>query len=196
MPARPLALALLIALALAAPATALIENPAEPPGGIETITPEVAWRAGGDDDEVFFGSVGRILAGPDGQVYVLDTQLSEVQVYDRDGQWLATLGREGEGPGEVRGPADCFLVPDGRLCIAQSFPGRLVYLNQDGTPGGQAQYQPLGEPSTFSVMVSGLEAPGGMLLAGIRFKQNGPQAMQTFFLSHCDTEGAEEVVYL
>jgi hypothetical protein len=203
MPARTLALApaitlilsLSLVLALSA-AAAVVENPATPPGGVDTVTPEEAWRAGGEDDEVFFGSVGRVLAGPDGQILVLDTQLSQVQVYDRDGVWLRTLGREGDGPGEVRGPADAFFVPDGRLCVPQSFPGRLVFLNPDGTPGGQAQYQPLGEPSTFSVMVTGLTAPDGMLLAGIRFKQNGPQAMQTFFLSLCDAEGAEQTVYL
>lgn len=193
MLARLSLLSLCVLMAGSAPA--LVENPADPPGGVKTITPVEIWRAGGEDDEVFFGSVGRVIAGPDGQVLVLDTQQAQVQVYDRDGQWLQTLGREGDGPGEVRGPADAFFLPDGRLCIAQSFPGRLVFLNPDGTPGGSAQYQPMGEPSTFSVMVSGLTAPDGMLLAGIRFKQNGPQAMQTFFLSLCDAEGAEKTVY-
>ncbi len=196
MHARTLALALasvliLITVAAAAP----LENPATPPGGVQTITPVESWRAGGEDDEVFFGSVGRVLAGPDGQIMVLDTQRAQVQVYDHHGQWLRTLGREGDGPGEVRGPADAFLVPDGRLCIPQGFPGRLVYLNADGTPGGQAQYTPLGEPSSFYVIVSAMSAPEGMLLAGIRFAQNGPTAVQTYFLSLCNADGAEQAVY-
>jgi len=188
----------LILLGAAARAGAItVENPAEAPGGLRTVTLSEAWRAGGEDDEVFFGSVGRVLAGPDGTVLVLDTQLSQVQVYGPDGQWRQTLGREGDGPGEVRGPADAWYLPDGRLCIAQGFPGRLVYLEPDGTPGGQAQYQPSGAPATFTVVVSGATAPGGMLLAGIRFNQSGgPQASQTFFLSHCDAAGAEQQVFL
>jgi hypothetical protein len=186
---------IVILLAATAAATPLVENPATPPGGVQPHAPTEAWRVGGEDDEVFFGSVGRVLAGPDHTVLVLDTQLAQVQAYDQDGTWLQTLGREGDGPGEVRGPADAFHLPDGRLCLAQSFPGRLVYLNPDGTPGGQAQYQPMGEPSTFSIAVAGRTAPDGILLAGIRFKQQGPQAQQTFFLSRCDVDGREQVVY-
>jgi len=188
-----LALITYAATSLAAP----IENPADPPGDRKTVTLNEVWRAGGDDDEVFFGSVQRVLSGPDGNVLLLDNQLSQVQVYSADGTWLQTLGREGDGPGEVRGAADAFHLPDGRVCIAQSFPGRLVYLNTDGTPGGQGQYKPLGEPATFVVVVAGRSAPGGMLLAGIRFNQSGgPQAEQTFFLSNCDPDGVEQAVYL
>lgn len=191
----PVFFAVTVLLSASAMATPRVDNPETPPGGVQTVTPTEAWRVGGEDDEVFFGSVGRVLAGPDQTVLVLDTQLAQVQSYDRDGAWLQTLGREGDGPGEVRGPADAFYLPDGRLCLAQSFPGRLVYLNPDGTPGGQAQYQPLGEPTTFSIAVAGRTAPDGILLAGIRFKQQGPQAQQTFFLSRCDVDGQEQVVY-
>jgi hypothetical protein len=198
--ARELILAASLAGVVLAPvfaAAAVIENPATPPGGQRTVQPGELWRAGGEDAEVFFGSVGRVLAGPDGTVLVLDTQLSEVQVYDRHGTWLRTLGREGEGPGEVRGPADCWHLPDGRLCIGQSFPGRLVYLEADGTPAGSAEYRPATAPATFSVMVAGRPAPGGMLLAGIRMLQSGgPQAEQTFFLAQCDVEGREQAVFL
>ena len=178
-------------------APVVVENPATPADGQRTVRPRELWRAGGEDAEVFFGSVGRVLAGPDGTVLVLDTQLSEVQVYDRDGTWLRTLGREGDGPGEVRGPADCWYLPDGRLCLAQGFPGKLVYLEPDGTPAGGAQYQPARAQATFSVMVAGRSLPGSMLLAGIRMLQSGgPQAQQTFFLSRCDLEGREQTVYL
>lgn len=178
-------------------AGAVVENPTDPPDGVRTITLKETWRAGGEDDEVIFGSVMRVLSGSGGEVLVLDSQLSQVQVYDVRGQWLRSLSRAGEGPGEVRNPVDCFFLPDDRLCLAQGFPGRLVFVQPDGTPAGQAEYQPLGAPSTFSVMVGGRTAPDGMLLAGIRMNQGGgPQMQQTFFLSLCDIEGQERQVYL
>jgi len=190
----------LLALIVCVTATALaavVENPAQAPQKPRTVNLKEIWRAGGEQDDVIFGNIGRVLSGPDGTVLVLDTQLSQVQVYDARGTWLRSLGQEGEGPGEVRTPADAIPLPDGRLCLAQGFPGRLVYLNPDGTPGGQAQYEPVGAPATFSVMVAGRRAPDGMLLAGIRFNQSGgPLAQQTFFLSLCDLEGKEKVVYL
>jgi hypothetical protein len=192
-----LALAVLAVVVMSTPAGAFIDNPGGPADGVQTLSPTEKWRAGGEDDDIFFGSVGRVLAGPAGTVLVLDTQLSQAQVYGRDGTWLRTVGREGDGPGEVRGPADMWTLPDGRLCIAQSFPGRLVYLDPDGTPAGQAQYQPAGKPATFTVAVGGRPAPAGMILAGIRFNQSGgPQAEQTFFLSSCDVEGREQTVFL
>ncbi len=76
-----IALITFAATSLAAP----IENPADPPGGRKTVTLNEVWRAGGDDDEVFFGSVQRVLAGPDGNVLLLDNQLSQVQIYSADG---------------------------------------------------------------------------------------------------------------
>lgn len=197
MPARTpdfaLVMILVAATAVAAP---LIENPATPMHGVQTITLVESWRAGGDDDEVFFGSVGRIMAGPDGQLMVLDTQQNQVQVYDRHGEFLHSLGREGEGPGEMRNPADMVLTNDGRLCIPLSFPGRMVYLNLDGTPGGQSSYQPLGEAGTFSILITSQPLSDGILLAGFRSTQNGPTATQDHFLSRCDDEGVEQVVYL
>ncbi|MDY0111122.1 MAG: hypothetical protein RBT60_14440 [Candidatus Krumholzibacteria bacterium] len=208
MNTRPirLAAAALAALAALAPvvlpvagtaAAAVFDNPLDPPQGRRTLALRELWRAGGESDDVFFGNVGGVLAGPDGEVLVLDSQLAQVQVYDAQGRWLRSLSREGEGPGEVRNPAACFFLPDGRLCLAQSFPGRLVYLQPDGTPAGQAQYEPLGTPASFSVMVSGRTAPGGMVLAGIRMNQGAtPQMQQTFFLSLCDTDAKEKQVYL
>ena len=188
-----LIMTILATAALASP----IANPTEPANGRQTIALQEVWRAGGEDDDVFFGSVQRVLSGPDGTVLVLDNQLSQVQVYDADGQWQRTLGREGEGPGEARNPSDAFYLPDGRLCLAQGFPGRLVYLNADGTPGGQGHYTSMGEPATFTVLVTGRSAPRGMLLTGIRMNQGGgPIAQQTYFLSLCDTTGAEQVVYM
>lgn len=48
-----------------------------------------------------FGDVRGIEAGPDGEIFVLDSQASEVRVFDPDGVHLRTLSRNGEGPGEI-----------------------------------------------------------------------------------------------
>lgn len=53
------------------------------------------------------------------EVFLLDQQLSEVKVFDSAGQWLRTMGREGEGPGEFRGPVDLALLPGGQVGVLQ-----------------------------------------------------------------------------
>jgi hypothetical protein len=159
------------------------------------VTLEEVWRAGGEDDDVFFGNVGAVRVDADGNVLLLDSQLAEVHVYSPAGDHLATLGREGDGPGEVRRPGDMFVRTDGAVAMIQSFPGRIVMVHPDGTPAGETTYTPPGGVGAgqFSVIVRGFRLGDGMLLAGIRMTFGGSsQSTQTYFLSRCDAEGAEK----
>ena len=81
------------------------DNDGEPRDGIVDYTLDVQWRAGGlDDDENLFGVIMQALADEDGNLYLLDNQLSEVAVFSSAGERIATLSREGDGPGETRFP--------------------------------------------------------------------------------------------
>jgi hypothetical protein len=113
-----------------------IVNPENPSGGAVEIELEELWRVGGDDEDVLFGVIAQLVVDDAGDVYLLDGQLSEVQVFSRDGEWLRTLGREGEGPGEFRNGSDLYRGPDGNLGVVQIFPGRIVRLTPDGDPAG------------------------------------------------------------
>jgi hypothetical protein len=157
-----------------------------------------AWRAGGEDDEIFFGSIAAVAVDPQGRVLLLDSQLSEVHAYSAAGDHLAVLGREGDGPGEARRPSDMFVRPDGTVAMIQGFPGRIVLLNADGTPAGEAGYAPAGAGGgQFAVIVRGFAHTDGMALAGIRMSfGGGSQSTQSFFLSRCDARGAEQQVLL
>ncbi|HOX25644.1 MAG TPA: 6-bladed beta-propeller [Candidatus Krumholzibacteria bacterium] len=128
-------LALPAAAAMAAPP--VIENPAEPPVR-ETVELRESWRAGGENEsDVLLGQVGVAISGPAGEVYALDTQLSQVLVFDSAGKHLRTLGRQGDGPGEFRQPVGLFLPGDGSVAVQQAFPGRITYLDAaTGTPRG------------------------------------------------------------
>lgn len=56
-----------------------------------------------DPDHVF-GDISDAALLPDSTVAVLDRQARHVQVFDRSGRLVRTLGREGEGPGEFLDP--------------------------------------------------------------------------------------------
>lgn len=64
-----------------------------------------------------FGQIRDIELGPDGELYVLDSQADEVRVFGPDGAHLRTFGRSGQGPGELNRPAGFTLDPDGILWI-------------------------------------------------------------------------------
>jgi hypothetical protein len=112
-----------------------VRNGAEPRDGVESMELEELWRVGGyDDEENIFGLITRIITDEDGNVYLLDTQLSQVSVFTPDGEFSHTLSREGEGPGEVRYPADMLMMPDGTVGLVQSFPGQVICVDKEDNP--------------------------------------------------------------
>ncbi len=170
-----------------------ILNSNEPVDGSVTLELEELWRAGGEDSDMLFGVIIRVLTGEDGNIYMLDMQLSEVHVFSPDGEFLRTLSREGEGPGEVRSPSDMLFTPDGRIGLVQTMPGRVVLVHPDDTPGGTLQIG--GSDPTqgaFSVLVTGSSRGGNMVLGGISMSFRPPGVSeQTYFLSSVSVEGAE-----
>jgi hypothetical protein len=147
----PLARAFAVAIAMVAiilltagPATAtppitapVVQNGAQPSQGVRTLELEELWRRGGEDDEeIFFGLINQIAVDEEQNVYLLDGQLSQVPVFDRDGELVDILSREGDGPGETRRPGDLFLTDDGRIGLAVTFPGRVVFIDRNGEPAG------------------------------------------------------------
>ena len=67
-------------------------------------------------EEYLFGSVSSIAVDDEHNVYVLDAQTRHVRVYDLDGTYLKTLGRDGEGPGEFYVPIGIAISND-RLLV-------------------------------------------------------------------------------
>jgi hypothetical protein len=176
----------------------VVHNDAHPPGGVETVQARELWRAGGEDDERFFGVIARAISDEVGNVYLLDSQLSEAHVYSPEGEFIRTLGREGDGPGEVRGPADCCLFPDGTLGFVQAFPGKIVKVNPDGTPAETISYGtgPAAQ-GRFAVLIRAMMRGGAFVLGGIRMSfANDGSGSETRFLSLCDDSGTEQHCYV
>lgn len=120
-PATAVVLALVAATLLAAgPAAAqeVIELPAED-RRLEANLEEV-YRVGamtGEDWEQF-GNVRRVGFDAEGKLYVFDNQADRIHVVGADGEYVRTLGRSGEGPGEFRSPDGLAVMRDGRVVIA------------------------------------------------------------------------------
>lgn len=69
-------------------------------------------------DEYMLGNVGALAVDSAGHVYVFDSQVPALRVYDADGRFVRTIGRQGEGPGEYKQPdAGLAVLPDGRILL-------------------------------------------------------------------------------
>lgn len=179
-------------VAVAAAETPVRDNPDAPTGGRSTITLVPEWKLGGEgDDEHFFGIVGEVFADDAGNVYLVDNQLSEVQVFDPAGEWLRTLGRRGDGPGEVRNLRAALLMPDGSLGLVQAFPGQVVTIQQDGVPGvtmvpGRADPTAGG----FMALNTARSRSGVLAFSGSRMQRREQTALRTNYLGTFSPDGA------
>ena len=165
-------------------------NPAAPAEAPETITPEELWRMGGDDDdeEVIFGVLTSIATDSEGNVYLLDMQLSQVYVYSADGEYLNTIGREGEGPGEFRRAGDMFIAPDGNVAVMQRMPGKIILLSTQGDPMGEWP-MPGGNEGAPMFLRGGGPAGDGLVLAMGSFKRSEQKMEVTQTVARINGEG-------
>ena len=76
---------------------------------------------------------GKVDADSSGNLYVLDTGAKRVVVFDSEGRHLRTIGREGEGPGEIAVPLGFSVLPDGTVFVDDLGKGRLVGFAPDGS---------------------------------------------------------------
>ncbi len=167
------------------------DNPAEPAAGRTTVSLVQEWQLGGEDDEHFFGIVGEVFADDAGNVYLVDNQLSEVQVFDPAGKWLRTLGRRGDGPGEVRNLRTALLMPDGSLGLVQAFPGQVVTVQQDGSPG-VSLVPGRTDPTAggFMALNTARSRGGTLAFSGSRMVRREQTALRTNYLATFAADGA------
>jgi sugar lactone lactonase YvrE len=102
-------------------------------------TPEVALepvRTLGDvetaDENLAFYMPSTIVVDGAGNLFVLDTGNHRIQKFSPDGKYLATYGRQGQGPGEFTYPAWLALDGKGFLYVSDPNNQRIQVLTPDG----------------------------------------------------------------
>ena len=196
---RPTLVSTLIMIMTAATAQAVPATVTLPAGPPATRTVELVeqWRIGGQDDEdILLGVIFDAEVGNDGEVYLIDRQLSQVLVISSAGELMTTLGRQGEGPGELNQPHGMFKLDEGKVGVIQGFPGKVTVINPDDTPGGEIHIGGKPEEGGFN-FVLGL-AKCGDHLVGVRsratFDMEAGKSFATNILAIMDMEGNDEVV--
>ncbi|MCP4143930.1 MAG: hypothetical protein GY752_01455 [bacterium] len=170
----------------------LVSNPSAPPGGTVQMELEEVWRT--YEDEMLIGLISSVITDKEGNFYLLDTQLSEVQVLSPDGEYLNTISGEGEGPGEIRRPSELVVMPDETIGIVQRWPGRIVKLEPDGTPAGTV----LPSDPTDGGMEWLREARsknGLLVLGGSHNRRGDNQRIRQYYISKFNPDGTEELTY-
>ncbi len=189
----------LLALPLAALAAAPeVNNGAEPTQPVQTMPMEELWRIGGlDDDENLLGVVNKVFSDDEGQLYLLDIQLTEVQVFDAEGMYVRSLGKRGDGPGELRFVTDALILPDGTVGLVQAFPGKIVKVDREGVPAGELR--PGGDDPTkggFFAVRSAAAVGDELVISGLKISRGEKSRTATNFIGQIGLDGSEGQHYL
>jgi len=165
-----------------------------------TLELEELWRAGGTgdgDEDLVFGLPVEALADDAGRVYLADQQLCQIFVFGPDGDLEGTLSREGDGPGEVRGPVDMVHLPDGTIGLAEFFPGKITKLNLADEPAGVIEVDVApGETGGFTMQTMAEAKGGHLVVAGSRSVPKEKVLERIHFLAALDTDGNQTVRYM
>jgi len=161
-------------------------------GGVWGKTPKVSLelvRKIGDvdteDEHLAFNYPSDVAVDEDGNIYVLDSANARVQKFGPDGKYLATIGRKGQGPGELEYPMTLSLNEKrGELAVHQQSRG-ISFFKTDGTYvrqlslkgmlGGRARLDSRGQIYILEIIMDNENsryatkklAPDGSLLATI-----------------------------
>ncbi len=173
----------------------LIDNPQQAPIQ-RTIPMTEVWRIGDHADESFvLGVIKRIISDEEGNFYLLDSQQSEVFKFSAEGQYLKSVSRKGEGPGEI-GRCHFFGFWDQEtIACFSNFPHKFVRFDREGLPVATLTPSPgVAQRDVGSMGMSRFERRVGFLVAqGSFFRNDNGKSIQKFFLSGFD-DGAQETI--
>jgi len=114
---------------------------------IELVEDLMIGERGEDPDFLFFWPQAVAVDGA-GRMYVSDTGNTRVQVFGANGEFLRTLGREGQGPGELQGPFGIAMTGD-RVIVNDVGNERLSIWDLNGVHFGDIRVPGRLEPAIF-----------------------------------------------
>lgn len=124
----------------------------------------------GDPDYELYG-VNAVLALASGNLVVANSGNREVRFYGPDGQYLRTVGGQGDGPSEFGYLSDIWLRDGDTLAVKDPRRGRIAFFDSAGTLAGATSFAshmsdeyPGG--MCFVPGLMGLLADGGLLMRG------------------------------
>jgi hypothetical protein len=165
----------------------LVSNPAVPRARLDTVRARETAVIGKEDGapEEMFGAISSLAVDDAGRVYVSDEMSEDVRVYGPAGEFLGTIGRRGDGPGEFRRPTGLTFDRGGTLYVRDE--ARVQRFTRSG------DREPFRYAGAFEGPAYGYTQRSSRLGEGGRFfypRQAGRIPNQRYFYLVLDSAGA------
>ncbi len=112
----------------------IVKNPKEPIHKIPVLelTEDLVITGNEGIEEQMFQSINTLDVDKEGNMYILDEQAGNIKVFDRNGDFVMTIGRKGQGPGEFGMPISLILTKQGIIIVNDMGQRKIQYFDRDG----------------------------------------------------------------
>jgi hypothetical protein len=98
----------------------------------KSVTFEEELSIGGEEYDMLSRPM-LFIVDKEGSIFISDMQDQAIKVFDSNGDFIKTIGRQGEGPGEFSNLGRMTFLPDGRLVVTDSRANRISLFDSEGT---------------------------------------------------------------
>lgn len=111
-----------------------VKNPRKPmyTENVFSLEEELSIGEADGPEEYMFSNLRYLAVDDRGYIYALDFGEKHVKVYNDEGKYIATMGKEGQGPGDILGPANLCITPLNEVMVSDSLNNRLAFFSLEG----------------------------------------------------------------
>jgi hypothetical protein len=112
----------------------IVKNPREPlyPDAQVAIVQDLKIGQPSGEPEYMFSQITSIEVDPEGNIYAAEAKESHIRVFDKNGVYLRTIGRSGQGPGEFTLPRHVHVNPSGEIMASDEGSRSVKVFSREG----------------------------------------------------------------
>ncbi len=112
----------------------VVRNPNEPMYGEDVFIIEEDLSVGEaiGREEYMFSNIRSIAVDNEERIYVADSKDAHIKIFDRNGAYVKTVGKKGQGPGEIGRPRNVCITRQKQVMVVDSSNNRLTYYSLEG----------------------------------------------------------------
>jgi hypothetical protein len=112
----------------------VVRNPKEPmyEENVFSLEEELIIGEREGHEEYMFSSVTSLAVNDDENIYAMDIRQKNIRVFDKNGKYLRTIGRKGQGPGEMEMPTRIQITSLNELMVYDVRTRSLSFFSLDG----------------------------------------------------------------
>ncbi|MGB6864753.1 MAG: 6-bladed beta-propeller [Candidatus Aminicenantaceae bacterium] len=85
-----------------------------------------------EDDELMFQNLTTLVVDESENIYVTDTKAGHILTFDKNGDFVRTIGKRGQGPGEMTYPLDLVIMAQKELMVNDLGQAKLHFFTLEG----------------------------------------------------------------